>query len=62
MAKFINFEACEFANGNGWQLFDISVNVDAISIVMRTDTIHTFSKYDSLDGTFNYIDRTDEEL
>ena len=32
MAKFINFEACEFANRNGWRLFDISVNVDTFSI------------------------------
>ena len=56
MAKFINFEACEFANGNGWRLFDISVNVDAISIVMRTDTVHTFSKYDIDTGTTKTFD------
>ena len=51
MSKFISFDARKFetrkfANGSGWQLFDISVNVDAISIVMRTDTVHTVSKYD----------------
>ena len=46
MAKFISFDARKFAHGNGWQLFEISVNVDTISIVMRTDTVHTFSKYD----------------
>lgn len=57
MAKFINFDSREFDNRNGWHLLDISVNVDAISIVMHTTTVHTFSKYDIDKGiteTFGY--------
>ena len=51
MVKFISFKARKFANGNGWQLFDISLKVDYISIVIRTDTVYTFPKYDIDTGT-----------
>ena len=37
MAKFISFDVLKFANGNGWQLLDISVNIDNISIVRKSD-------------------------
>ena len=56
MAKFISFDVRKFANGNGWQLLDISVNVEAISMVMQTDTVHTFSKYDLDTGTTKTFD------
>ena len=57
MAKFISFEVLKFANGNSWQLSDISVNIDNISIVRKSDIVHTFSKYDidtDTTKTFDY--------
>ena len=59
MAKFISFEVLKFANGangNGWQLLDISVNIDNISIVRKSDIVHTFSKYDMDTGTTKTFD------
>ena len=56
MAKFISFEARKFGNGNGWQLLDVSVNIDNISIVRRSDIVHTFSKYDLDTGTTKTFD------
>lgn len=56
MAKFISFEVLKFADGNGWRLLDISVNIDNISIVRKSDIGHTFSKYDMDTGTTKTFD------
>ena len=56
MAKFISFEARKFANRNDWQLLDVSVNIDNISIVRKSDIVHTFSKYDLDTGTTKTFD------